>query len=143
MPEQPAIAGPYLFLSYASADRARALALANWLEAAGMHVWLDRTAVAGGTSWGREIVEGIKSWAALLNLCTYAVLGSRNVRQEIQLAWRYERWYVPLLLKRVQFPAGGGHEQTAVQFDSAIAVYRRIGTHERWLARMPAHEQRT
>src|SRR3712207_80400 len=99
-----ASARPYVFLSYASADRERALAIADRLEQDGVRVWVDRSSIAGGSSWGREIVEGIKGCSALLILCTKAALASRNVRQEIQLAWRYERAYVPLLLEPVTFP---------------------------------------
>ena len=29
---------------------------------------------------------------------------SRNVKQEIQLAWKYQRPYVPLLLEHTEFP---------------------------------------
>ncbi|MHB8573801.1 MAG: AAA family ATPase [Dehalococcoidia bacterium] len=103
MAEHPDAAA-YVFLSYTSSDRARALALADALEAAGVTVWLDRSSIAGGTSWGSEIVEGIKNCAALLILCSTAALQSRNVKQEIQLAWRYERAYVPLLLEPIAFP---------------------------------------
>src|SRR5436853_33046 len=39
---------PYVFLSYASAERDRALAVADALEAAGISVWIDRQAIAGG-----------------------------------------------------------------------------------------------
>ena len=106
MMDQPATVPPHVFLSYASADRERALALADRLEAAGVRVWIDRTAIAGGTSWGEEIGEGIKWCAALVILCTGRAMASRNVRQEIQLAWRYERPYLPLLLEPVQFPEG-------------------------------------
>src|SRR3712207_5054685 len=95
---------PNIFLSYSSSDRDRALALADALEAAGVPVWIDRTSIAGGTSWGQEIVEGIKGCAALVILCTERAMASRNVRQEIQLAWRYERPYLPLLLEPVAFP---------------------------------------
>jgi predicted ATPase len=98
------IAGPYVFLSYASADRDRAAGIADALQAAGVNVWLDRESIAGGSSWGSEIVEGIKGCAALLICCTETAMQSRNVKQEIQLAWRYERAYLPLLLEAVQFP---------------------------------------
>ena len=58
--ERPA---PYVFLSYASADRERALRIADLLEAHGVSVWIDRKSIAGGTSWTAEIVEGIQRCA--------------------------------------------------------------------------------
>ena len=51
---------PYIFLSYASVDRERALRVTDLLEARGISVWIDRKSIAGGTSWTGEIVEGIK-----------------------------------------------------------------------------------
>ena len=51
---------PYVFLSYASADRERAQEIATQLEARGVAVWIDRKSIAGGTSWSAEIVDGIK-----------------------------------------------------------------------------------
>jgi TIR domain len=38
---------PYVFLSYASADRERALQIADALERSGVRVSLDREAIAG------------------------------------------------------------------------------------------------
>ena len=78
---------PYVFLSYASADRERAQEIATQLEARGVAVWIDRKSIAGGTSWSAEIVDGIKECEALIALCSSAAVQSRNVQQEIQLAW--------------------------------------------------------
>lgn len=43
---QPATDQPYVFLSYASADRERALAIADQLTASGVRVWMDRASIA-------------------------------------------------------------------------------------------------
>lgn len=94
----------YVFLSYASADRARALAIADRLEAAGIHVWIDRQAIAGGASWGTEIVDAIEHAALVVVCCSAAAFASRNVRQELQLAWRSERPYLPLRLDDTDAP---------------------------------------
>src|SRR5262249_37961973 len=37
-------------------------------------------------------------------MCSDASLRSKNVKQEIQLAWRYARPYLPLLLESTNFP---------------------------------------
>ena len=95
---------PYVFLSYTSGDYVRAFAVADALEASGVRVWIDRQAIAGGTSWGSEIVEGIRNCTVLAISCSAAALRSRNVRQEIQLGWRFEKPYLPLLLEPVEFP---------------------------------------
>src|SRR5260370_20243640 len=51
---------PHAFLSYASADRERALHLADLLEAHRVAVWIDRKSIAGGASWSEEIVRGVE-----------------------------------------------------------------------------------
>jgi TIR domain len=96
---------PYVFLSYASADRERAFLIADLLESKGVSVWIDRRSIAGGTSWSAEIVEGIKGCQALVALCSPAAVQSRNVQQEIQLAWEHERKILPLQLEPTSLPS--------------------------------------
>jgi hypothetical protein len=77
--------GPYVFLSYASVDRAKALQIADLLEANGTSVWIDRKSIAGGTSWSAEIVRGFKRCAALMVLCSPTSLDSRNVQETMPI----------------------------------------------------------
>jgi non-specific serine/threonine protein kinase len=95
---------PSVFLSYASADRARALAIADRLEAAGISVWIDRKSIAGGTSWSAEIVRGIRGCTVFLVACSTAAMASPNVQQEIQVAFESRRPILPLLLEAVELP---------------------------------------
>src|SRR6478672_1530083 len=102
-PPAPAIpAGPYAFVSYASADRDRALAVADALEGAGIAVWLDRRSIAVGSSWSAEIVRGIRGCAALILLVSPAAMASPNVAQEVQLGWEGRRRLLPLLLEQAE-----------------------------------------
>ena len=71
---------------------------------AGVGVWLDQADIPGGSSYGPEIAAGIQGCGAVTLMCSAASLASRNVRQEIQLAWRYGRPILPLLLDPVTFP---------------------------------------
>jgi predicted ATPase len=105
MPTPENSARSYVFLSYASGDRERALYVADVLEARGIPVWIDRKSIAGGSSWSAEIVEGLKGSAALVILCSAASMRSRNVQQEIQLAWEHDRKILPLLLEPVTLPS--------------------------------------
>src|SRR5687768_15314761 len=93
-----------VFVSYASVDRSRALRVVRALERAGVRAWIDVAGIPGGHSYGPQIVDGIRSSAALLLLCSAASLASRNVRQELQLAWRFGRPILPLRLEPVAFP---------------------------------------
>ncbi len=95
---------PYVFISYASVDRARVLEVATDLDAIGVEYWLDQADIPGGTSYGPEIVDGIKNAAALVLMCSAASLASRNVKQEIQLAWKHDRPILPLMLEQMFFP---------------------------------------
>ncbi len=45
-------AAPYVFLSYASADRERALSIADALEQAGVRVWVDRRSIQASVRAG-------------------------------------------------------------------------------------------
>ena len=94
---------PRLFLSYASEDRATALAVADALVAAGMPVWIDRRGISGGDIWAAEITSAIRSCEVLAVLCTPASVASRNVRQELQLAWDLDRPILPVILEPVEF----------------------------------------
>lgn len=84
-----------LFISYASRDRERVLEIAGRLESAGVRLWIDRHRIEGGTNYGPAIVRGIKGCKVFMLICSNASLRSRNVKQEIQLAWKYERPYLP------------------------------------------------
>src|SRR5215207_10107876 len=94
-------APPHVFVSYASADHARVLPVVTALERAGVRAWIDRSGIAGGANYGPEIVAAIRESGALLVCCSAAAFASRNVRQEVALAWKHERPILPLLLERV------------------------------------------
>jgi predicted ATPase len=104
MSTPPTESAPYVFLSYASVDREAAFRIADALEANGVGTWVDRRSIAPGSHWSAEIVRGIRGCRAVLVLCSSAALGSRNVQQEIQLAWEHERPLFPILLEPVTLP---------------------------------------
>ena len=95
---------PELFISYASADRDRVFALVERLRETGLSIWIDTSGIAGGTAYGTEIASALKEAGAVVLMCSEASLASKNVRQEIMLAWRYERPIVPLILEPTTFP---------------------------------------
>lgn len=98
------ISSPEVFISYASRDQERIFRIAEVLEAAGVSLWLDRSKITGGTYWSEQIVQGIKNCKLMMLMCSDASMRSRNVKAEIQLAWRYEKLYLPLLLEDISFP---------------------------------------
>jgi predicted ATPase/DNA-binding CsgD family transcriptional regulator len=95
---------PHLFVSYASADHERVERIVAALERAGISVWQDKSGIPGGANYGPEIVGAIRESAALLLICSPASYASRNVRQEVALAWKHERPILPVLLDRADIP---------------------------------------
>lgn len=94
----------YAFISYASADRPRVEPIVASLTQAGINVWMDRHDIRAGANWAAEIVQSIRGCGALLVACSPAAFESRNVRQEIQVAGKYNRPYIPLILEAAKFP---------------------------------------
>jgi len=105
-----------LFLSYASADRDRVLQVADGLEQVGIPLWIDRFGIPGGAIFGPEIVAAIKSCSALAVCCSAAAFASRNVQQELAIAWKHERPILPLLLEQVPIPDDLAYWLEAVQW---------------------------
>lgn len=85
-------------------DRGPAMTIARALEEQGIHVWIDQSGIAGGTSWAEEIVGAIRGCAVVGVLCSAASMDSRNVRQELQIAWEENHPILPLLLEPIEFP---------------------------------------
>ena len=95
---------PYVFISYSSRDRERAVAVAEALDQSGISVWFDRRSIAAGSSWDAEIVRGVLGAGAVILLVSEASVSSPNVQQELRLAWEEQRPIVPLLLERAEYP---------------------------------------
>ena len=88
-----------VFISYASRDGNRVVPIADALESVSISVWRDQNQILGGDCYGPVIVRAIRNCQALVLMCSDASLRSKNVKQEIQLAWKYDVPYVPLLLE--------------------------------------------
>ena len=95
---------PYLFVSYATADYESAATVADGIENGGTKIWIDRQGLSGGVLWAAKITAAIRESAGLVLLCSNASMASRNVRQEVQLAWDHDIPIIPLLLEPVVFP---------------------------------------
>src|SRR5215218_1287289 len=111
---------PYIFISYARAERERVISLVAELERAGVAVWMDEANIAGGANYGPEIVAAIHDACAVLVVCSAAAFASRNVRQEVALAWKYERPLVPLRLEPVEPPPELAYWLEASQWIDAL-----------------------
>ncbi|MGA7672803.1 MAG: AAA family ATPase, partial [Nitrolancea sp.] len=120
---------PYVFISYASADRERVLAVVDRLEVAGVKTWIDRDGIHGGENYGQIITAAIKDAALMVVMASDAALVSRNVRQELALGWRFEKTYLPLLLDPVTVPDEVAYWLEAAQWIEVLQRPERV-----WLA---------
>ncbi len=84
------------FISYSSIDRERVLPIVAAMREAGIVCWIDQHGIEGGANWGLRIAEAVEHCTAFVLMSSEASLASRNVRQEIALAWKYNRPYLPL-----------------------------------------------
>jgi WD40 repeat protein/serine/threonine protein kinase len=86
-----------VFISYASQDADRVVAIAQLLETAGVSVWRDGERILGGQYYGEQIVHALAQSRVVLLMCSPKSLGSDNVHREVLLAWEWgARHYVPV-----------------------------------------------
>ena len=121
-----------VFISYASRNRDRVVQIANDLTAVGVTVWRDQAEILGGENYGPKIVHGIKNCKVLLLVCTDAAMRSKNVKQEIQLAWHYGRPYLPLLAE----PMGNYPEQVQYWLEGCQWIEAHDRPADQWLPRV-------
>ena len=91
-----------VFLSYASADRAKAATLASLLQNAGWSVWWDRD-VQGGEEWERRIEAELEAAKCVVILWTRKSISSDWVIREARAA-RVRGVLLPVLLEPVKPP---------------------------------------
>lgn len=101
---QPGPAGKRLFLSYASADRARVAPIVAALTAQGFSVWWDRQ-ITGGSAYAREIEAALKACDIVVVAWSAASIESDWVRDEAAFG-RDHRRLVPLRLDEAEPPLG-------------------------------------
>jgi hypothetical protein len=94
---------PQVFISYASSDIIKVVELAKALDAAGVTIWRDQDQILGGENYGPKIVKAIRNAKTLLVCCSDAAMRSKNVKQEIQLAWYYNVPCLPVLLEQTTY----------------------------------------
>jgi pimeloyl-ACP methyl ester carboxylesterase len=94
-----------VFISYAQdEDGARALEVADHLEAAGVSVWIADRSIDGAQNYGPEVVAAIDRCRVLVVLCSAASLHSGHVAVEVELAFEAKRPRLPLRLDDTAFP---------------------------------------
>jgi hypothetical protein len=90
---------PEVFISYASEDRDRVLAIVERLRARCIDFWLDKFKIPGGSQWSGEIVRAIKSCTVFLLVTSRRSIENENVRKEIDLAASDNKMILPLWIE--------------------------------------------
>jgi hypothetical protein len=91
-------------ISYCAQDLSRALQIAERLRAAGVACWMADHGREVNLDDHSETIQAVKQCKVILLLCSDAALRSTLVKQDIQLAWSYERPFLPLLIEPIDFP---------------------------------------
>lgn len=94
---------PEVFISYARRDLARLEELQFQLAALSVSFWIDHKDIKGSQFFPSEISKAIRQSRLVILLCSEAAQHSLNVRQELMLAWKYQRPCLPLLLERIRY----------------------------------------
>jgi hypothetical protein len=103
-----------VFLSYASADRARVEALVRTLEGQGLDVWWDRD-IPRGKNFSRVIEEALQQAQCAVVIWSHASIASEWVFNEASDA-RKRGILVPVLIDNVEPPLEFRHLQAAKLF---------------------------
>jgi hypothetical protein len=88
----------HIFISYSKQNKAYAYALADFLQAHGFNIWIDRSDIEYGVDWWDAIVEGLRGCAAFLVVMTPESKASEWVKREVFLALQQRKAVFPLLL---------------------------------------------
>jgi hypothetical protein len=112
-----------VFVSYSSEDRPRVLPLVDSLIARGVRVWIDRYKIPGGAEYTQEIPAAIGLAKVVVLFASGHAFSSRNVRRELDLAWKKEKPILPMFLDKIKVPVEFEWYLEAVQF---VTLYESV-----------------
>jgi tetratricopeptide (TPR) repeat protein len=88
-----------VFISYATKDRKRALAVCEAIEERGIASWISCRDVRPGQNYQEEIAKAVRNARALVLVFSEAANSSDEIKKELSLASRY---HVPVIALRIQ-----------------------------------------
>jgi len=141
-----------VFLSYARADKDRAVQLRRGLQAAGLEVWWD-TMIEGGAEFARTIEAALHTCDAVVVVWSRASVGSDWVLDEAAkgatcASWCRYRWtassrpWGSVAITRSTSPAGTAASSRRKCRPSCVASGRSTGAARRPRSRRPRHRTR-
>ena len=88
-----------VFISYATADRKKALAICEAIERRGTKCWISTRDVEPGANYQEEIVRAIRNARSMVLVFSAAANNSDEIKKELSLA---SRRHLPVLALRIQ-----------------------------------------
>lgn len=101
-----------VFISYSRKDAKAAKQICSFLDEHGFTYWIDTDGMLSRDSFKAELVDAIKTSAAVLFLSSKASNASQYVAKEIALAVKYEKMVIPLMLDDASY-------SKSIEFDLA------------------------
>lgn len=89
----------FTFISYSHSDESFALELYSFLKTHGFTPWMDRSDIARGAEWEREIEQALDDCSSFIVLLSPSSVHSENVRSEVHTALEEGKLIVPVLLE--------------------------------------------
>lgn len=105
--ERPAAGGqrPFLFVSYARADRDTIYPLVDSLGQRGASLWIDQR-LMGGDDWVGELEAQLMGCSGVLAFISPAFAASRYCQREVRFADALDKRIVPVYLRPVELAGG-------------------------------------
>jgi hypothetical protein len=105
----------FIFISYAHRDREAVFPVIDALNAGGYNVWYDE-GVDPGTEWPEEIASHLVACTVFLLFTTPESMESSNVRREINMAIKYQKKLLNIMLRKTDFTAGMDMQLSLIQY---------------------------
>ena len=97
---------PYVFASYAYADRAVVEQIVAKIEANGIRVWFEARDILAGWVFPNSITEAIGECTAFLTFISGKSQVSKNCRNELEYAIRMRKRIIPIFLEDAELSLG-------------------------------------
>ena len=96
---------PYIFVSYAHADKDIVYPEMFWMNEKGFHIWYDE-GIPPASEWPAEIANALLNCNIFLVFITPNAIESKNVRDEINYALNHNKKVLPIFLKPTELKHG-------------------------------------
>ncbi len=114
-----------VFVSYATADRKKALSVCQELERKGARCWIACRDVAPGENYQEAIVRSLRSANVILLVFSAAANGSNEIKKELSLASRFEIPVIALRIEEVEPSDAFAYELSTRQWIDAFDGWER------------------